>query len=467
MRSGRLTWAGCIAGISLLAAMGAVSFWSSGCYEGLPPEAEIPETGDPPSYLPRDFQPGSTPEYGLLYYYDQSSYTEYKNEAGRNQIPAGTDPRYIQRGSVLSIIGATQAQIERPDTVDALLADVYANPRLFGFEPAADRAPGFYDGQFVENAEDFMPPCMSTGSCAESYWIYNHVENKWRRRSFLVGTTTSPTSQGGTTWIMRDSSRVRDSDRETHLPSQYGADVLWSVVPGRGIFQHGMTLTAERPEIVVEGSGSPGRQRNPTPLWLAQLQLGATDPQQVALTSLDQCLDAMWGDFDLYPLQLTGADLQVGHRYVTWTYVKTDSAEIRRRVTSGNEIEQLRCSGPGTPPPDVPVDSAAFPIYYFSLLARYEIAVERLYDVLEWKSGNTIVGEYGARDGIVDAVKLVVRMYVVAPDDRLAQSVDLYFMRDVGLVVQRTGLDVDDISRLREAQIDGVYYPPSAFNYVD
>jgi hypothetical protein len=119
------------------------------------------------------------------------------------------------------------------------------------------------------------------------------------------------------------------------------------------------------------------------------------------------------------------------------------------------------------PPLDVPLDSTAFPIFYFSLLARYEVSVEFVYDVLEWRSGSTMVGEYGTPDGLVDVVKLAVRMYVVAPEDDLAQQVDLYLMRGIGPVVQQTGILVFDVSRLREAQVDGVYYPPETFKYAD
>ncbi len=441
-------------------------FGPSGCYEGLPPTPQIPEGGQPPVFLPPDLPLGTTPQRGLLYFYDDSQYTEYKNEGGRNQIPPETDEaRFVRRNSVLSIIGASQAQIIRPDTVDAVLGSVYSNPQLFGFEPAGGRTPGFYEGERVSNATDFMPACMANGNCAESFWVYNHKENKWRRRSFLAGTTTASTSQGGFIWIVRDTAKVRDSDRLTHIPAQYAADALWSVVPGRGLFVHGMTLTAERDNFPE--AGSPERQNNPTFVWLAQLKLGARDPNQPIYTTLDQCIDGMWGDFESFPLQLTGTDLQVGDRYVTWTYVKTDADEIRRRVTEGNELEQLRCSGSGVPPLDVPLDSTAFPIFYFSLLARYEVSVEFVYDVLEWRSGSTVVGEYGTPDDVVDVVKLAVRMYVVAPEDDLAQQVDLYLMRGIGPVVQQTGILVFDVSRLREAQVDGVYYPPETFKYAD
>jgi hypothetical protein len=113
------------------------------------------------------------------------------------------------------------------------------------------------------------------------------------------------------------------------------------------------------------------------------------------------------------------------------------------------------------------MDSSAFAIFYFQLLTRYEVSVERVYDVLEWRSGNNVVGEYGARDGIVDAVKLHVLVNIVAPDNQVAQQVDLYLMRGIGLVVQQTGLTVFDVSRLREATIDGQYFPPTYFKYAD
>ena len=470
MSSSRAT----LAGLTPVLLLGCLALGVTGCYEGLPPTAQIPESGPPEVFLPPDMQLGTQPERGLLYLYDESKYVEYKNEGGRNQIPPETDRElYVRRNSLLSIINASGGQLIRPDTVDAVLASVYANPQLFGFEPARGLTPGFYEGAKGGNAADFMPACMADGNCAETFWVYNHKENKWRRRSFLAGTTSAPTNQGGFIWIVRDTNRVREGpggrDRASHLPSVYAADAWWSVVPGRGLFVHGMTLTAERdnfPDALPPPRPLPERQNNPTFLWLAQLKLGARDPNQAIFTTLDQCLDAMWGDFDLHPLQLTGAELQVGDRYVTWTYVKTDADEIRRRVTEGNELEQLRCSGSGIPPLDVPLDSTAFPIFYFSLLARYEVSVEFVYDVLQWRAGTAVVGEYGTPDGVVDVVKLVVRMYVVAPEDALAQQVDLYLMRGIGPVVQQTGILVFDSSRLQEAQINGVYYPPETFKYV-
>ncbi len=465
----RLRWSGCVLG-----AVVTLAHWVTGCYDGLPPTMQIPDTGEPIDFIPPppDFTPGTSTRLGVLYFYDQSTYTVYTNEGGRNQIPPGADP-YIRRGGVLSIIGATAAQVVKPDTVDAVLAAVYGNPDLFGFEPAVGRAPGFDVGERIDHATDFMPACMSSGTCADSYWSYNHVQFQWARRIVLMGTTTSSTSAGATTWILRDSCHVRESLRTTYLPAVYTSDSWWSVVPGRGIFLHGMHLVAERDEIVMQG-GSPPRQRNPTLLWVSQLSLGGgvSNQNEVQYTSLDQCVDAMWGDIDLYPLQLTGSDLQVGDRTITWTYVSADSAEIRRRVTGfdhgeGSEFEQIRCSAQGSPPLDVPLDSAAFPIFYFKLLVRYEVDVERLYDVLEWKSGNNVVGRYGDPDGVVDVVKLVARVYVVSPHDELAQQVDLYLMRGIGIVVQQTGIEVFDISRLREAQVNGQYFPPEYFGYAD
>jgi len=460
----RILWSCCLLGLVAM-----MPHWLTGCYDGMPPTMQIPDTGEPTEFIPPppDFRPGSETQLKLLYFFDQSVYRIFTNDAGGpTQIPPGADA-YKRRGEVLSIIGATAGQIIKPDTVDAVLAGVYGNPDLFGFEPAVGRAPGFDVGQQGGNSTDFMPACMSAGSCAESYWSYNHVQFQWSRRTMLAGTTTSSTSAGATTWIVRDSCRVRDSDRLTFLPAVYTADSWWSVVPGQGIFLHGMHLIAERDEVIEQG-GSPPRQRNPQLLWVSQLSLGGgiSNQNEVPYTTIDQCIDGMWGDIQLYPLQLVGPDLQVGQRTITWTYVGADSAEIRRRVTQGTDLEQARCSAQGAAPPDVPLDSAAFPIFFFRLLARYEVDVERLYDVLEWKSGNNIVGRYGAPDGVVDVVKLMVRVHVEALG-RPAQRIDLYLMRGIGLVVQQTGLVAFDISRLREAQVNGQYFPPEYFSYAD
>lgn len=445
-----------------------LGLWGLGCYEGLPPTMVIPTPGPQQSYLPMDFSPGTRVEQGLIYFYDQSQYAEYKNEGGRNQIPAGTDDFYIKRGSVLSIIGASTTQIQWPDLVDDTLAAVYGNPDLFGFQAATDREPGFYEGAIVPNTNEFMPDCLVSGSCGPTWYSYNHVQFQWARKDTLVGTTTSSTSGSATTWTVRSQNQVRDQLRDTYIPSYYEADWLWSVTPGSGIFMHGWTLTSERDNVIPEGTGSPVRQRNPVFLWLSQLSLGPTNTNEIEYTSLDQCLDAMWGEVLLHPIQLAGADFQEGERFVTWTYVGADSSEIRRRVDEGNTREQLRCSGSGVPPPpEVPMDSSAFPIYFFMLLARYEVTVERLYDVLQWRLGNNIVGLYGEPDGVIDVVKLKVLVNVVAPEEKVAQQVDLYLMRGIGLVVQQTGLDVFDISRLREATVDGTYYPPEFFNYAD
>ncbi|MFQ5601162.1 MAG: hypothetical protein ACE5G2_11500 [Candidatus Krumholzibacteriia bacterium] len=449
-----------------LGSLGAVCF--PGCEKGLGPTELIRSDGSPADFLPPGgVAPGATHEVGLLYFYDTQQYREYFRDKDP-KYPDGTDERFIKRGVVLSKLGATIGERRRPDLVDATLAAVYGNPRLFGFEPAADGEPGFRAGARLLNADEFFPLAEGGGP---SWWEYNHVQLQWVRKDTLIGpeTSPSPTSMGGPEWRLRSINRVRADLRNKFLPSLYNSDLIVSSIPGVGVFFHGYHLVAERDEVVPEGEFRvPEQQRNPRFLWLWQRALGNPDPNSPVVTTIDQCLDGLWGRLDMFPVQLTGAHIQVGDRYTTWTYVTVDSTALRLRVQEGTEREQLRCSGSGVVPEDVPLESAAFPTFFFSLLARYQIDAEEVFDQLVWFVGNDTVGKYGTVDGVPDVIKFVVRVYLGAPVEGLVQKLDLYYQRNVGLVVQVTGnrLASRDITRLRRAMVNGQEYTEEDFSYL-
>jgi hypothetical protein len=74
---------------------------------------------------------------------------------------------------------------------------------------------------------------------------------------------------------------------------------------------------------------------------------------------------------------------------------------------------------------------------------------------------------YGAVDGIVDVVKFRVTVTLGAPVEFVAQQLDLYLMRGIGLVVQVTGISEFDISRLRQCLVDGQFFDQAFFQYRD
>jgi hypothetical protein len=444
----------------------------AGCESGLPPTHLISPSGAPEDFLPEGVVLGTVSGTDSLYFYDPHRFALY------NYV-TGTPVQFIKRGRTLSIVGATLDQINHPDQVAGsdgdVLRSVYSRPSLFGFEPVTEGNPGFRAGATVSGASQFLPLSAASGP---SWWDYNHVQFLWTRRDTLVGRGDASTGSG---WRLRSQNRARATETDTFIPSLYNSDLLVDVVPGSGIFFRGWTLTAERDEILPPGVfGTRQPQRNPRFLWVSKGTLGAPlgsvpDPNQSTVTTVDQCVDDMWGDVQLFPVQMCGADFQVGDQYVTWTYVSTDSAEIRRRSTQGSDLEELRCSGTGTIPDDIEgrVDNALFPVFYLSLLARYEIDVENVYDQLEWRLGNTVVGLYGPADGVIDVVKLAVTVTLGSPKELIVQKVDLYLQRGIGIVVQVTGIpsyyggtNLFDVSRLRECMVDGVHNP-AFFFYAD
>ncbi len=468
----RLRAAACVA-------WGGLGLWFVGCESGMPPTHVIPETGDPTDYLPPGvITPGTQLFTDSLYVYDRRRFTLYSTTR-QPFVPVGTNRRFIKRGEVLSIPGATQAQIRNPTTVPGpdgdLLRQIYSRPYLFGFEIGDAATAGFIAGSRYENSETLLP--LNGGG--PSWWDYNHVQFQWTRRDTLAGPAVVSTSLGGPDWRVRTLASVRADLATNFQPANYRQDIVYSVLPGRGLFLHGFTLVAERDEVVPEDEFRvPQPQRNPRFLWVAKGGLGGTSTSEREFTSLDQCVDGLWGEIEQFPVQLGGRDVQVGERYVTWTYVTADSAAIRRRAlgpaASGgltSTRDSLRCIGFGVPPQNVPVDSPAFPIFYMSLLARYEVKVERMFDQFQFRIGNSVVGSYGTADGVTDVVKLVVEVSVGSPVESIVQRSDLYLMRGIGLVVQQVGTDPNrilvDTSRLRQATIDGVLFDQAFFGYQD
>lgn len=457
----------------------AAALWFVGCEKGLPPTHVIPSDGARTEYLPSDgVSPGTRMFTDSLYVYDRTRFSIYSVDRDPF-IPVGTDQRYIKRGEVLSIVGATQDEIRFPDQIPGpdgdLLRQVYSKSYLFGFEIGDSQSQGFIAGEVFQGTEQLLP----LSGPGETWWDYNHVQFQWTRRDTVVGQTSASTTMGGPEWLVRSVCLVRADLSARFIPAAFEQDIVMSAVPGSGLFLHGWTLVAERDEVVPETEfRAPAPQRNPRFLWVAKGGLGGTSPAEREFTSIDQCVDGLWGELELFPVQLAAGDIRVGERYVTWTYVSADSSKISLRAngpaaSAGQTTsrDSLRCIGFGVRPQNVPVDGPAFPVYYMSLLARYEVAVEEVYDQLQWRLGNSLVGEYGAVDGIIDVVKFAITVQVGAPADAVVQRLDMYLMRNVGAVVQAVGTDPTrtflDTSRLRSATINGVFYDEAFFGYRD
>ena len=133
---------------ALVAILGLVGALAGGCKNGQPPYEVLPQHGAPEDFLPPPPQgivPGITPELGLIYRFDRTKYRLFKPLAG-------TDPRFIRRDSVLALVsagntGAPQSLLYRPDLSDPVLAQVYDDPRLFGFLASEAAQAGFVEGR--------------------------------------------------------------------------------------------------------------------------------------------------------------------------------------------------------------------------------------------------------------------------------------------------------------------------------
>lgn len=464
--------------------LGVLALGFLGCEEGMSPRFVISPGGDPIDFIPSGaIRPGTELFTDSLYVYDRDRFEIYSLTRSPF-VPVGTDDSFIKRGEVLSVKDAITSGhpewVSHPDAVPGpdgdLLRQIYSKPYLFGFERGEAATQGFIAGTVFEGSDQLLP--INTGG--PTWWDYNHAQTFWARRDSVVEQVSSETSVGGPEWRIRSRAQARvdlvacQDPLPCFLPNVYDQDIIMSSIPGLGLFAHGWTLIAERDDVVpADEFRAPVPQQNPRFFWVSKGGLGGTSTSESEFTSIDQCVDGLWGQVKQFPLQLAGPDLQVGQRYITWTYIQSDSSEIRKRATGeGSSRDSLRCIGFGVPPQDIPVDSPAFPIFYMSLLARYEVSVEAMFDQLVWIVGSSQVGRYGtANDGIIDVVKLVLRVSVGQPTERLVHRVDLYYLRGIGLCVQVAGLDPArqfvDVSRLRRATVNGQFFDESFFDYSD
>ncbi len=458
----RSAWRHAGAGALLLGLLAAV--WLQGCEEGRAPYEVIPRNGVPTDYLPPPpvgIRPGTSYELGLLYNFDRTVF---------RLLPpiGGTDPHFIRGDSVLVLAGANVAQRLRPDLSDPTLAQVYANPRLFGFVASAPSTVGFVEGPTLPRAHEFFPHALG------DWWEQNHNFREWIRRDSViqVGVTT-PTGVGRTVYRMNHHSTARaDLAFAYFRPSVFDATVDYSADPSLGVAFHSWTLVAERvvhPDLRGGPRGEPSQQKNPLFLWAALGTLGTPDPQAPIPATIDQCLDGLAGYLVSFPLQVSDQDFQVGDIYTTWTYLTVDPAELRQRLNT--EPPRGRCGQEFVIGRDT---LRAFPTNTFSLLCKFEVRVERAYEVvglLRGGPGTDTLGVYRAPTPGMGVVKLVISMTVgnIGGLETPAQYIELFVVRDVGEVIRRTGINplARLTTRLRSASVGGRTYTPADLRYRD
>lgn len=440
-----------------------------GCQEGRAPYNVLPERGVPTDYLPpappSDVAIGSTKSLGLFYNYDRTRY--------RLLVPLpGTDPRFIRGDSVLAIAGATQAQRLRPDLSDPNLRRIYDNPRLFGFLGKSAPDTGLAEGPRIANAHEYFP--TQTGN----WYEFNHNSREWIRADTLLGPspTTPPTAAGMPVHRVRSYSTSRpDLGFAYFRPPDFPADVDYTSAAGTGVLYHAWSLIAERvvhPDLRGGPRGEPSVQRNPRFLWLSIQSLGFSDPSAPIPTTIDQCLDALNGFLSGAPLRVLDAECQVGEIYTTWTYVNVARSDLLQRINS--EPPRGRCGSSFVVEGDT---LRMFPTNTFSLLAKFEVRVERAVNslsILRGGVGPDTVAVYSAVPGtnLGNILKLVIRMSLrssVSGQDYPVQYIEMFVMRNFGEVVRRTG--IGSITRstayLRTANVAGRPYPPTDFRYRD
>jgi len=434
-----------------------LAVWLQGCEEGQAPYEVIPRNGDPTDYLPPPpggVQVGTTHELGLLYHFDRVAY---------RLLPpiAGTDPHFIRGDSVLVLAGASIEQRLRPDLSDPTLAQVYANPRLFGFVPSTASAAGFFEGPTVPDAHEFFPHQIG------DWWEQNHRNGEWMRRdSITAAGFGAPTGTGRTLYRINHHSTARNDLALMYFrPSVFDAVVNFSADPTLGVAYHSWTLIAERvvhPDLRGGPRGEPSQHRNPLFLWPALGTLGTPDPQAPIPATIDQCLDGLPGYLERAALQISGRDFKVGDIYSTWTYLTVDPDSLRHRVAT--EPPRGRC----LPEFVIGTDTLRqFPTYTYSLLCKFEVRCERAVNTYTLLRGADTLGVYRSRSPRPDlgVVKLVIKMSIAAPGglEAPAQYIELVMVRELGEVVRYTGINpgTRSLSRLRQARVapHGVYTP--------
>lgn len=452
-------------GASLLGLVGWLVL--AGCREGRAPYDVIPAGAPPSTYLPPGgTAPGTTRTLGMIYRFDRSRYRLFR------PVP-GTDPHFIKRDSVLALVsagnpGAPESLLTRPDRTDPLLAQVYADARLFGFMQGDAGNAGFIEGRRASGASAYFP--VQVGN----WWEFNHDQRQWMVVDSLVGAGTGaaivPTASGLPVFHLRTTSTTLHPWFD---PASYSADIYGTSAAGTGIFFHAWTLVSERVvPLSVRGSPSaqPDRQRNPRWLWLSlQSIISFTgDPTADIPVTVDQCLDGLPGYLETYPVKFSGGDLQEGEIFTTWTYLTVDTPALRQRLNSesarprggrcGYEIE-------------VGLDTLRmFPTRTFRLLCKFEVQTERLMDQIELKLGTQTIGRYPRVAQPQSVVKFVVTMTLRGESSEWpAQFLELYYLRDIGEVIRTMGVNsiTRSNARLRSCTVNGVYHPPSDFAYSD
>lgn len=442
----------------------------AGCEEGKAPYEVIPSSAPPEIYLPPDgIVPGTYSERGLLYRFDRTQFRLFR------ALP-GTEPRFVRRDSVLALTsagnpGAPQSLLLRPDLSDPLLAQVYADPRLFGFIASDPAQVGFVDGAIATEASRYFP------TQSGNWWEMNHNELEWTVTDSIVSTSgaTPPTAGGMDVYHLREVCVTAPQRQEMFLPPIFPADIYGTAQPGQGMLFHAWTLISERdvhPDLRGGPRGEPKLQRNPRFLWLSIQSLDFTrDPQASPPVTIDQCLDNLSSHADLFPVRVCYDEIQEGNIYTTWTYLTVDDDVLRERLASEAQVERGgRC---GT---DVVVGQDTlrmFPTHSFRLLCKFEVRTERIVNQVTILRQGQTTGQYPVTPSPGAVVQFRITMSIYSGvQSTPVQYVELWYLRDIGLVVKRQGLNADSRSsaRLARCQVNGVRYDPCgdpdcAFNY--
>jgi hypothetical protein len=439
----------------------------AGCQEGRAPYEVIPAGAPPEGYLPPGGSlPGTSRTLGSMYRFDSSKYRLFP------PLP-GTDPRYVKRDSVLALQragfpGAPESLRLRPDRSDPVLAGVYADPRLFGWVRGSAADSGFIPGLRASGAAAYFP--VQVGN----WWEFNHNQRQWMAVDSIVGAGAGgayiPTAGGMPVFHLRTTATTLHPWFD---PGSYSADIYGTAAADTGIFFHGWTLIAERvvPLSVRQSpSAMPDRQRNPRWLWLSLQSIASFtgDPNANIPATIDQCLDALPGHLESFPVKFCGADLQEGEIFTTWTYLSVETPALRQRLNAeadsagggrcGYEIELGRDT------------LRMFPTRSFRLLCSFEVRTERLLDQIELKIGTSTIGRYPRVPQPRSVVKFVVTMSLSGASGRWpVQFLELYYLRDIGEVIRTTGVNslTRSNARLRSCTVNGVYHPPTDFAYSD
>jgi hypothetical protein len=437
-----------------------------GCQEGRAPYPVIDPAGDPGTFLPPDgVALGTISIPGEIYRFDRTRFQLF------DPLP-GTEPRFIFRDSVLALReagnpGAPGSLLLRPDLSHPTLAGVYANPALFGFEPASSPSqvgPG--PGRSTTSAADFYPTQPG------NRWDMNHNVRAWAAVDSMLGPSSAPT---GTAPIQMPvvravtMSRAREPDlRASYQPATYAATCDFTAERGIGIYYHAWQLIAERvvPRDRQVGSAPAPRDRqmNPRFLWLPLGQ--SSDPLAPAPVTVDHCVDGLPAHLDFHPLKLTDDEVREGMTYRTWTYLTIDTPVLRERLNSEAELPRGgRCGF------DIVVGMDTlrmFPTRTFRMLVRFDVSVERVVDQVTLLSQGDVIGRYPRTAASNSMVKFKILMYTSnGATETAVQRIDLWLQRGIGPVIRLTGLfgEARTLSRLRSAVIDNTVYPaPPDFN---